>query len=98
MNQHTDPACQILKKFEIRLIQVSLPMELVDLLHKEGLICKQVSDELKNNGGYLTNYALRSLYSSVYKDCSNLKILASILSRSAGTISLATAITDDYSK
>ena len=95
MKELSDPCSQILQRYSDRLSQIVVPAE---LLYTEGVITKEMFDELESLGGYLVNGAFRALRSTVYKDHNMLKVFASTLLKSEATVSIGNNIIKDYGK
>ena len=96
--QLTDPACQILQKYRNKLSQVTLPVQLCQLLLTEKVITKEVLDEIKALGCHFVNGSFRALRYTVRRDHNKLRIFASILLKSEDTVTIANEIFNDYSK
>ena len=79
-------------------LQIALPVKLVQLLYIEGVISKEILNQLQSTGGYLTDNPLRALLSAVYMDHNKLRVFGTILLRSKKTVPLANIILNEYGK
>ena len=68
------------------------------MLYTEGVISKEILNQLHSTGGYLTDNALRALLSAVYMNNSKLIVFGTILLRSKKTVPLANIILKEYGK
>ena len=93
-----DTACCILTRSSESLSEIPLPIKLVQLLYTEGVISKEMLNEVESTGGYLTDNPLRALLSAVYMDHNKLKIFSTILLRSKKTVPLVNVILNEYGK
>ena len=80
------------------LSEIPLPIKLVQLLYTEGVISKEMLNEIESTGGYLTDNPLRALLSAVYMDNNKLRIFGTFLLRSKKTVPLANIILNEYGK
>ena len=85
----------MLRKYSNRL---SLPENIVKILYEEGVISKEMLDEVNRLGGVLGDGPLRALCTSVYKNPYILKVFASVLLKSEQTVSIAKDILKEYGK
>ena len=68
------------------------------MLYTEGVINKEILNQLQSTGGYLTDNALRALLSAVYMNNSKLIVFGTILLRSKKTVPLANILLKEYGK
>ena len=90
-----DPASQLLQRYSVRLSQVVLPEESVQLLHTEGVISSETLAEVKSRYGLLVGGPLRAVRTTVAEDHNKLRVLATVLSKSDRTQSLAKELLND---
>ena len=93
-----DPVSELLQCYIVRLAQVVLTEESVDLLHTEGLISKDTLTEVKSCGCSLVGDPMLLILSAVAEDHSKLCTLTSILMKSKEAVSLASDIIMEYGK
>ena len=67
-------------------------------MYTEGVISKEMLNQLQNTGGYLIDKPLRALLSAVYMNNSKLRVFGTILLRSKKTVPLANIILNEYGK
>ena len=73
-------------------------MEVIQTLYTEGVISKEIFDEVEKSGGYLAEGPLRVLSSTVSKDPNQLAVFASVLLKSEETVRVAKDTLKDYGK
>ena len=96
--EFSTPACQMLHKHTDRLTSLTLPMEIVQMLHAERVISKETLDEVNRSGGVLGEGPLKALCTTVYEEPNKLKKFASILLKSEEVVQIAQDILQEYSK
>ena len=96
--EFSTPACQMLHKHTDRLSSLTLPMEIVQMLHAEKVISKETLDEVNRSGGVLGEGPLKALRTTVYEEPNKLKKFASILLKSEEVVQIAQDILQEYSK
>ena len=92
------PACQMLQQHTNRLSPLILPVEIVQMLYEERVISKETLDEVNRLGNALGEGPLRALCTTVSKDPNILKVFASVLLKSEGTVHIAKDILKEYGK
>ena len=92
------PPCQMLHKHSDRILPLTLPVEIVQMLYTEKVISKKTLDEVNRLGGVLGDGPLRALHTTVSEDPSKLKLFASILLKSEQTVSVAKDLLKEYGK
>ena len=95
--EFSTPACQMLHKHTDRLSSLTLPMEIVQMLHAERVISKETLDEVNRSGGVLEG-PLKALCTTVYEEPNKLKKFASVLLKSEEVVQIAQDILQEYSK
>lgn len=93
-----DPPTQILQRHLKALSQIVLSLETVQLLYTEGVISKDMLDEVEKLGGSIANDPLSSICHTVSKNQKQLKVFASVLLHSKKTVPIATVLLKDYGK
>ena len=88
----------MLQRQSDRLSQLTLPVEIVRMLHAENVITKETLNEVKRLGGVLDDGPLRALCTTVYDDHSKLQIFASILLKFEQIVKIGKDILKDYCK
>ena len=88
----------MLQKQSDRILPVTLPMEIVQMLYTERVISKETLDEVTRLGGVLGDGPLRALCTIVSEDPSKLNVFASILLKSEQTVPIAKDILKEYGK
>ena len=96
--EFSTPACQMLHKHTDRLSSLTLPMEIVQVLHSERVISKETLDEVNRSGGVLGEGPLKALRTTMYEEPNKLKKFASILLKSEEVVQIAQDILQEYSK
>ena len=93
-----DPASQLLQRYSVRLSQVVLPEESVQLLHTEEVISKETVAKVESCGGLLAGDPLVAICTTVAEDHYKLRVLATVFCRFDQTQSLAKELLDDCGK
>ena len=96
--EFSTPACQMLQQHTDRLSPLILPVEIVQMLYEERVISKETLNEVNRLGGVLGEGPLRALCTTVYEDPNILKMFASVLLKSEGTVQIAKDILKEYGK
>ena len=96
--EFSTPACQMLQKHTDRLSSLTLPVEIVQMLHTERVISKETLDEVNRLGSVLGEGPLKTLCATVYEDPNKLKKFTSILLKSEEVVQIAQDILQEYSK
>ena len=96
--EFSTPPCQMLQKHTDRLSSLTLPVEIVQMLHTERVISKETLDEVNRLGDVLGDGPLKTLCTTVYEDPNKLKKFASILLKSEEVLEIAQDILQEYSK
>ena len=96
--EFSTPACQMLQKHTDRLSSLTLPVEIVQMLHAERVISKETLDEVNRAGGVLGEGPLKALCTTVCEEAKKLKKFASILLKSEEVVQIAQDILQEYSK
>ena len=91
-------ACQMLQKHSDRILPLTLPVEIVQMLYTERVISKETLDEVNRLGGVLGDGPLRALHTTVSEDPSKLKLFASVLLKSEQTILIGQDILKEFGK
>ena len=86
---------KLLQKHSKSLSQLVLPNEVTQMLYTEGVISKEIFNEVERSGGSLTNGTLRDLLSTVSKDPNKLRAFATILLKSEDTVNVGKNILED---
>ena len=94
----TTPSCQMLQKHSDRILPLTLPVEIVQMLYTERVISKETLDEVNRLGGVLGDGPLRALCTTVYEDPSKLKLFASVLLKSEQTVLIGQDILKEFGK
>ena len=81
-----------------RFSSLTLPMEIVQMLHAEKVISKETLDKVNRSGGVLGEGPLKALCTTVYEEPNKLKKFASILLKSEEVVQIAQDILQEYSK
>ena len=97
-DQLSTPACEMLQKHSNRIMPLTLPMEIIQMLYTEKVISKETLNEMNRLGGVLSDGPLGALCTTVSKDPAKLKIFASVLMKSEQTISVAKNFLKEYGK
>ena len=92
------PACQMLQKHSDRILPVTLPVEIVQMLYTERVISKETLDEVNRLGGVLRDGPLRALCTAVYEDPSKLKLFTNVLLKSEQTVLIGQDILKEFGK
>ena len=96
--EFSTPACQMLHKHTDKLSSLTLPVEIVQMLHSERVISKETLDEVNRSGGVLGEGPLKALCTTVYEEPNKLKKFASILLKSEEVVQIGQDILQEYSK
>ena len=88
----------MLQKHSDRILPLTLPVEIVQMLYTERVISKKTLDEVNRLGGVLGDGPLRALCTTVYEDPGKLKDFASILLKSEQSVSIGQDILKEFSK
>ena len=88
----------MLQKRSDRILPLTLPVEIVQMLYTERVISKKTLDEVNRLGGVLGDGPLRALCTTLYEDPSKLKVFASVLLKSEETVPVARDILKEYGK
>ena len=88
----------MLQKHSDRILQLTLPLEIVQMLYTEGVISKETLDEVTRLGGVLGDGPLRALHTTVSEDLNKLKVLGSVLLKCEQTVTVANDILKGYGK
>ena len=91
-------ACQMLQKHSDRILPLTLPVEIVQMLYTERVISKETLDEVNRLGGILGEGILQALHTTVSEDPNKLKLLASILLNSEQTVLTGQDILKEFGK
>ena len=94
----TTPSCQMLQKHSDRILPLTLPVEIVQMLYTERVISKETLDEVNRLGGVLGDGPLRALCTTVSEDPSKLKLFASVLLKSEQTVLIGQDILKEFGK
>ena len=86
----------MLQKHSDKILPLTLPVEIVQMLYTERVISKETLDEVNRLGGVLGDGPLRALHTTVSEDPSKLKLFASILLKSEQTVPIAKDILKEY--
>ena len=89
---------QVLQKHSESLLKFVFPMEIVWMLHSEGVISKETLDEIARSGGSLTDGSLRAISSTVSEDLNSLKLFSTVLLQSKETVQVANNILKEFGK
>ena len=92
------PTCQMLQKHSGRMLPLTLPVEIVQMLYTERVISKETLDEVNRLGGVLGDGPLRALCTTVFDDPSKLNVFASILLKSEQTVLIGQDILKEFGK
>ena len=66
--------------------QLILPMDVLQLLYTEGIISKEIFDEIEKSEGSITDSSLRALHTTLSENPNQLKVFLSILLQSKDTV------------
>ena len=88
----------MLQKHSDRILLLTLPVEIVQMLYTEKVISKETLNEVNRLGGVLGDGPLRALCTTVSEDASKLKLFASVLLKSEQTVPVAKDILKEYGK
>ena len=88
----------MLQKHSDRILPVTLPVEIVQMLYTERVISKETLDEVNRLGGVLGDGPLRALHTAVSEDPGKLKLFASVLLKSEQTILIGRDILKEFGK
>ena len=88
----------MLQKHSDRILPLTLPVEIVQILYTEKVISKETLDEVNRLGGVLGDGPLRALCTTVSEDPGKLKMFASVLMKSEQTVPVAKDILKEYGK
>ena len=90
------PACQMLQKHSDKILPLTLPVEIVQMLYTERVISKETLDEVNRLGGVLGDGPLRALCTTVSEHPGKLKTFASVLMKSEQTILIGRDILKEF--
>ena len=96
--EFSTPACQMVHKHTDRLSSLTLPVEIVQMLHAERVISKEMLDEVNRLGGVLGEGPLKALCTIVHEEPNKLKKFTSILLKSEEAVQIAQDMLQEYSK
>ena len=68
------------------------------MLHTEGVISKEIFDEIQISGGFLTDNPLRALSGIISEDPNMLRVFSSVLLQSKDTVRLGQDILKECGK
>ena len=68
------------------LSQLILPTDVLQLLYTEGIISKEIFDDIEKSGGSITDSSLRALHTTLSENPNKLKVFFSILLQSKDTV------------
>ena len=68
------------------------------MLHTEGVISKEIFDEIQISGGLLTDNPLRALSGTISEDPNMLRVFSSVLLQSKDTVRLGQDMLKEYGK
>lgn len=68
------------------LPQLILPTDVLQLLYTEGIISKEIFNDIDKSGGSITDSSLRALHTRLSENPNQLKIFFSILLQSKDTV------------
>ena len=88
----------MLQKHSDRILPLTLPVEIVQMLYTERVISKEMLDEVNGLGGVLGDGPLRALCTAVSEDPGKLKLFASVLLKSEQTILIGQDILKEFGK
>ena len=88
----------MLQKHSGRMLPLTLPVEIVQMLYTERVISKETLDEVNRLGGVLGDGPLRALCTTVFDDPSKLNVFASILLKSEQTVLIGQDILKEFGK
>ena len=88
----------MLQKHSDRILPLTLPVEIVQMLYTERVISKETLDEVNRLGGVLGDGPLRALCTTVSEDPGKLKDFASVLLKSEQSVSIGQDILKEFSK
>ena len=63
-------------------------MDVLQLLYTEGIISKEIFDEIEKSGGSITDGSLRALHTTLSENPNQLKVFFSILLQSKDTVNV----------
>ena len=89
---------QILQHHSEILSKLTLPVEIVQTLHTEGIISKETFDVVESSRGSLAGSPLRALSNTVSDDPNQLRVFSSVLLQSEETVRVANNILEEYGK
>ena len=93
------PACCVFQGYSRSLQQITLPKEVIQRLHVEGFISKEMLQEMNiSEGSPLSGSLLRSLRSTLAKDPNKLRAFATVLIQSEETHDIGRNILKDSGK
>ena len=68
------------------------------MLYTEGVISKEIFDEVESSGGLLTDVPLRALSDTVSEDPNKLRVFGTVLLQSKDTVRVGQDILKEYGK
>ena len=86
----------MLQKHSDRILPITLPVEIVQMLYTEQVISKETLDEVNRLGGVIRDGSLRALHTTVSEDPSKLQVFASILLKYEQTVLIGQDILKEF--